>query len=186
MDVMPTDATDAELVAKARAGSRAAAGELVRRYLSGCRAIALAIVGDVTLAEDACQDGFVYAIAHLEDCRQPERFGGWLRQVVRSHARTLARRRGRTRMEPLEAAGEVADRGGASHAAERSEIRRALLAALARLPEVRREVVLLHDLEGWTHREIAERLELPEGTVRSHLHLARQALRRLLAGHDPE
>lgn len=186
MEVMPTDATDAELVAQARAGNRAAAGVLVRRYLSGCRATALAIVGDVTMAEDACQDGFVYAMAHLQDCRYPERFGAWLRQIVRSHARTLARRGRRGREAPLELAHDVADRVRASEGAERSEVRRALLAALATLSEVRREVVLLHDLEGWTHREIAERMEVPEGTVRSHLHFARQALRKRLAGHNPE
>jgi RNA polymerase sigma-70 factor (ECF subfamily) len=186
MDVMPTDSPDPELVAQARAGSRAAAGELVRRYLSGCRATALAIVGDITVAEDACQDGLVYAMAHLHDCRQPDRFGAWLRQIVRSHARTLARRERRARSVPLEGAQDLADRARASEAAERNEVRRALLAALATLSEVRREVVLLHDLEGWTHREIAERMELPEGTVRSHLHLARQALRKLLAGHDRE
>jgi len=61
--------------------------------------------------------------------------------------------------------------------AEREQLRARLLAALARLPEDRREVVLLHDLEGWTHREIAQRLDLPQGTVRSHLHYARRAMR---------
>ena len=58
--------------------------------------------------------------------------------------------------------------------------------ALDTLSVERREVVLLHDLEGWTHAEIAERMELPAGTVRSHLHFARRALRRLLAGLEPE
>ena len=53
---------------------------------------------------------------------------------------------------------------------------------LDELSDVQREVVLLHDLEGWKHREIAERLELPSGTVRSHLHFARKALRNLLDG----
>ena len=183
---MPTDASDGALVAQAREGSREAAGELVRRYLSGCRAIALAIAGDVTLAEDACQDGLVYAIAHLRDCREPERFGAWLRQIIRSHTRTRLRSQRRRRLEPIERAENVASRSDTSHGAERGELRRAILAALDTLSEVRREVVLLHDLEGWTHREIAERMELPEGTVRSHLHLARRAMRLKLADHDPE
>ena len=42
-------------------------------------------------------------------------------------------------------------------------------------------MVILHDLEGWKHREIAERLDLPSGTVRSHLHFARKALRKTLS-----
>lgn len=70
--------------------------------------------------------------------------------------------------------------------AERAALRRRLLGALAELPEQRREVVLLHDLEGWTHREIAERMNLPEGTVRSHLHHARRRLRVLLGDMDEE
>jgi RNA polymerase sigma-70 factor (ECF subfamily) len=72
-------------------------------------------------------------------------------------------------------------------AAVRSDLRDRLLAALAQLPEDRREVVLLHDLEGWTHREIAEQMKLPPGTVRSHLHHARRRLRELLgpSGGDP-
>ncbi|MFC1575929.1 RNA polymerase sigma factor [Gemmatimonadota bacterium] len=48
------------------------------------------------------------------------------------------------------------------------------------LSEVRREVLLLHDLEGWKHREIGERLGIPDGTVRSHLHFARKHLRERL------
>jgi RNA polymerase sigma-70 factor (ECF subfamily) len=63
---------------------------------------------------------------------------------------------------------------------ETRELRRLLREALAELPEVQRQIVLLHDLEGWKHREIAERLELPSGTVRSHLHFARKALRKAL------
>jgi RNA polymerase sigma-70 factor (ECF subfamily) len=63
---------------------------------------------------------------------------------------------------------------------EQSELRALLKGALAELPEVQRDIVLLHDLEGWKHREIADRLELPPGTVRSHLHFARKALREAL------
>lgn len=52
--------------------------------------------------------------------------------------------------------------------------------ALAQLPEVQRQVVLLHDLEGWKHREIGELLGMPAGTVRYTLHQARRAMRELL------
>ena len=65
--------------------------------------------------------------------------------------------------------------------AETSELRGILQQAIASLPEVQQQVVLLHDLEGWKHREIAERLGLPSGTVRSHLHFARKALKGALA-----
>ncbi len=59
-------------------------------------------------------------------------------------------------------------------------LRDRLTDALGQLTDVQKEVVLLHDLEGWKHREIAEHLEMPSGTVRSHLHFARKRLRKIL------
>jgi RNA polymerase sigma-70 factor (ECF subfamily) len=59
-------------------------------------------------------------------------------------------------------------------------LRERLVVGLSAISETQREVVLLHDLEGWKHREIAEALGFPEGTVRYHLHQARRALRSLL------
>ena len=66
--------------------------------------------------------------------------------------------------------------------AETLELRGMLKEALAALPEAQRQIVLLHDLEGWKHREIADRLGLPSGTVRPHLHFARKSLRVSLRG----
>ena len=172
--------TDAALVARVRAGDAHAADRLLERYFRACRAVALAVTGNETDADDACQEGFVQAIERIDDCRDPERFGGWLLQIVRNRARNLVRHQAVRVAEPLELH-EVA--GGESPAAEveRSELRGRLLSALAELSEVQREVVLLHDLEEWTHEEIAGRLELPAGTVRSHLHHARRRLRRILS-----
>jgi RNA polymerase sigma-70 factor, ECF subfamily len=85
--------------------------------------------------------------------------------------------------EPLD---EEAAFGGPSPAStlERNELRRRLEAALGQLTEAQREVVLLHDLEGWRHAEIGERLELLVGTVRSHLHHARRRLRQILTQEE--
>lgn len=174
------DQTDAELVEEVRRGSRAAAGLLARRHLRGCRAIALAIVGEVSGAEDVCQDAFVYAMARIHECRDPSRFRAWLGQIVRSRARNHVRDRKDDRHVRIETAAPADVRPSPAQEAERSDLRTRLLAALRVLPEDRREVVLLHDLEGWTHREIADHLELPQGTVRSHLHHARRVLRDLL------
>jgi RNA polymerase sigma-70 factor, ECF subfamily len=176
------DETDAELVAGVRRGSREAAGRLAERYLRASRAVALSIVDEVSGAEDVCQDAFVYAIERIDDCRHPERFGAWLLQIVRNRSRNHVRDRKGGRMVPLDGQEIAGARDSPARDAERSELRDRLLAALAEIPEDRREVVLLHDLEGWTHREIAERMALPPGTVRSHLHHARRRLRELLGG----
>ena len=179
--------TDAGLVAAVRRGSREAAGRLAQRYLRGCRAVALAVVGEIAAAEDVCQEAFVHAIDRIDDCRDPARFGAWLRQIVRRRARNYLRHARVRRAVPLAADMGVDPGESPADAAVRSDLRERLLSALGQLPEDRREVVLLHDLEGWTHREIAERMELPPGTVRSHLHYARRRLRELLrlTGGDP-
>jgi RNA polymerase sigma-70 factor (ECF subfamily) len=142
-------------------------------------AVAMSVTGRHEDAEDAAQESFLVALQRLEECRSPDRFGGWLMTIVRNRSRNLVRR------ESLRDADQVPE--SARHAGptpdrvtERVQLKERLEEALAQLPSVQREIVLLHDLEGWKHREIAERLELPSGTVRSHLHFARKALRALL------
>lgn len=143
--------------------------------------VALSVIRRHEDAEDAAQEAFLVALQRLEECRDPERFGGWLMTIVRNRSRNLLRR------ESLRETSAVP--GGARSGdplpdavAERGELEGTLQAALDDLTAVQREVVLLHDLEGWKHREIAERLGIPSGTVRSHLHFARKALRAALEG----
>jgi RNA polymerase sigma-70 factor (ECF subfamily) len=172
--------TDKELVEAVRQGNRAAAGRLADRYLRGCRAVALAIIGEIPGAEDVSQDAFIYALERIDDCRDPARFGAWLRQIVRSHAKNYQRRAKLRRTEQLLDDTATSRTESPVDAAERSDLRMRLLTALSTLAEEQREVVLLHDLEGWTHDEISERMRVPTGTVRSHLHHARRKLRELL------
>ncbi len=177
--------SDAELVARVRAGDRRAADRLLERYLRACRAVALAVTGSEADADDACQDAFVAAMERIDDCNDPARFGGWLLRIVRNRARNLLRFHDVRRTDALD---EQTAAGSASPAAEleRDELREQLRAALSELSETHREVVLLHDLEGWKHVEIAERLDLPAGTVRSHLHHARRRLREILGKTETE
>jgi RNA polymerase sigma-70 factor, ECF subfamily len=172
--------TDVALVARVRAGDARAADRLLERYFRACRAVALAVTGNEADADDACQEGFVAAIERIDSCEHPARFGGWLLQIVRNRARNLVRHHAVRAAEPLELH-EVASGVSAAAELERGELRGRLLAALAELSGVHREVVLLHDLEGWKHEEIAGHLGLAAGTVRSHLHHARRHLRRILS-----
>ena len=174
-----TGETDAQLVARVRRGERAAAEALAQRWLRACRAVALAVTRDEADADDVCQDAFVTAMERIDDCREPARFGAWLMRIARNRATDQLRARARPvlSLEGMEI--ESAD-ASPQRQAERGDARTRLLAALGELPQERREVLLLHDLEGWTHREIAERMGLPPGTVRSHLHHARRRMRSLL------
>jgi RNA polymerase sigma-70 factor, ECF subfamily len=180
-DIEPIE-SDARLVGLARTGDRSAFEKLVRRHMNGAYAVALAELADAKDAEDAVQDAFISALERLDACRDPTAFGAWLRRIVRNRARSVGRRERVRQTEPLE---QVAARQSASNPErdlDRAELRRRLEPALAALPPVQRAVVLMHDLEGYRHREIAAELELPEGTVRSHLFLARRALREALGG----
>ena len=135
-------------------------------------------------AEDAVQDAFVAALRRLEDCRPGEKFRPWLLTIVRNRAIDLRRRQRVRRADSLDVVGETvaAPPGlGPLRDAERADVRAHLERALATLTDVRREVVLLHDLEGWSHREIGTHLGLAEGTVRAHLFWARRDLRRRLS-----
>ncbi|MDT8369224.1 MAG: sigma-70 family RNA polymerase sigma factor [Longimicrobiales bacterium] len=172
---------DGDLVRRAQRGDEDAFGLLVSRYMRSAYAVALSVTGKHEDAEDAAQESLLVALERIEECREPERFAGWLMTIVRNRSRNLLRREGlRTTSEiPVGAAGgePLPDEELA-----RTELREELREALAELSEIQREIVLLHDYEGWKHREIAERLEIPSGTVRSHLHFARKALRAHLSG----
>ncbi len=173
---------DVSLVQRSLAGDSDAYSELVRRHMNGAYAVALSELGDSRDAEDAAQDTFIQALERLEECRDPSKFGAWVRTISRNRARSLGRRKRVRHAEPLETAYEAASTSDPSKDTERSELRAHLERALATLKPVQRQVIVLHDLEGLKHGEIADDLGIPEGTVRSHLHFARRALRELLGG----
>ena len=173
--------TDGDLVQRAKRGDEFAFGQLVERYQTASYAVALSVTGRHEDAEDAAQESFLVALQRLDECRSPERFAGWLMTIVRNRSRNLVRRESLRHTDQVPPGARslvpLPDR-----VAETSELREMLREGLAALPEVQRQIVLLHDLEGWKHREIADRLGLPSGTVRSHLHFARKALRASLSG----
>lgn len=171
--------SDGELVERARGGEEAAYGALVERYMRAAYVVALSVTRRHEDAEDAAQESFLVALERLEECRNPDKFGGWLMTIVRNRSRNLIRRESLRETDPVPestSSMEPTPEG----MTEQAELRSHLTEALAELPEVQRQIVLLHDMEGWKHREIAQRLGIPSGTVRSHLHFARKALRKSL------
>ena len=177
---MGSEADDRELVAKTLAGDRAAFGELVERYAGQARRVARAVLGDPDDADDAAQDGFLSALVKLAqyDARRP--FGPWLMRIVANAATDRRRRRRVRQAEPLDPA-LVGGGPRPDAAAAQRELGDRLRAALAELPERRRTAVVLFDVEGYSHAEIAGMLGIPEGTVRSEVFHGRRRLRALLA-----
>jgi len=174
---------DADLAVRAHAGDREAFGELVGRYAGQARRVARAVLGNETDADDAAQDGFLAALRNLGryDANRP--FGPWLMRIV-SNAATDRRRRRKVRATEQVPAQTPYAGAGPEALTTRREFHAALQAALATLPERRRKAVVLFDVEGYSHDEVAAILKIPVGTARSDVFHARRALREALAGWE--
>jgi RNA polymerase sigma-70 factor (ECF subfamily) len=130
-------------------------------------------------AEDVTQDALLRALERLEECREPEKFGAWLGQIARRQALNALQS---ARLRAMETAPETAadDAADTAREAELGELRHRLSVALERLTPVQRNVVLLHDHDGRTHREIGAIVGCSEGMSQQHLFAARKILRRHL------
>jgi len=177
------DTSDALLVARSIDGDTSAFETLVRRYFRAAYAVALALTGERADAEDVSQDAFVTCWERLHECHSPDRFAAWMMRIVRNRAHNQRDYLRVRRTSSLDAAGAVAGPQSPARDAERAELAEHLLRALAHLSPVRREVVLLHDLEGWRHREIGEALGISDMMSRRHLSDARRLLRDQLGAH---
>jgi len=181
-----TEPADARLIAEAVDGDRSSFEILVRRHYRAAYAVALARSGNRADAEDLVHDAFVRAAERLESCRQRDKFAAWLCTIVRNLAHNLRTRGSSNRTIALQS-----DTARSNQSPERdaqlAELRERLQIALSHLPEIQREVVLLHDVDGRTHDEIAIIVGTTSGMCRQHLFKARKQLRRLLSGlESPE
>ncbi len=171
------DAEDTVLVARARRGDAAALEILVRRYLRPAYIVALSVVRSAADAEDVAQEALMGALHRLDQCREPDRFARWLFTAVRHRAFNYLEQR---KLRGALLSSQLPDQAQQVDPAT-IRLRKRLLAALEKLSEPQREVVLLHDLEEWTHAEIAASLDISEVMSRQHLFVARRLLRQHLA-----
>jgi RNA polymerase sigma factor (sigma-70 family) len=178
--------TDAELVALARAGDRAAFGRLVERHRGLLRAVVLRMVRDPNLVDDAVQDAVVTALLGLDRLRTPASFGPWLAGIGLNAGRRLlrARRPDRSLDELLGGVdgGWPPDPAPSPEAVvEAGEVAARVAAAVAALPPGQARAVASFYLAGLSYAETAEHLGVPVGAVRTRLHKARTTLRAALA-----
>jgi RNA polymerase sigma-70 factor, ECF subfamily len=175
----PSESARAEersLVVAAQAGNNEAFASLVKVHQRRAYAVCRAIVLTHEDAEDAVQDGFLHAYKALGRFLPDQPFGAWLYRIMANASLDLVRRRKVRDADELPETIALPFRDPG----ESDELRRRLQQALATLGERQRAVIVLHDIEGFTHGEIGGMLGIPEGTARSDLHHARAALRKLL------
>jgi RNA polymerase sigma-70 factor, ECF subfamily len=173
---------EAELVEAARVGDTAAFDELVRRHMPLAFGIASRVVQHREDAEDVVQESFIAALKRIDTFEAGRPFAPWLARIVINRGLNARKARSLRTMAPLsEDAASLAP--SPLEVAERSELRLQLRHALNELPEMRRRILELFEIDGFTSRDIAGITGIAEGTVRWHLHQARATLRELLATH---
>ena len=174
------EAGDAPLfLDRLRAGETSAFEELVATYQHRVFGVAFRMLGNAAEAQEVAQEAFLRAHRGLGQFRGDAKLSTWLYAITsRLCLNRLATGERRLARQGEEALLRLSDGARPPDAAlEQTELEAALHRAIAELPEERRIVVVLRDLEGLSYEEIAQALELELGTVRSRLHRARADLK---------
>jgi RNA polymerase sigma-70 factor (ECF subfamily) len=185
--------TDSQLVVRARRGNQAACREIVRRYERPIFNLIVRMVRDRALAEDLSQETFLKAFSRLDRYDSQYKLSNWLFKIAHNTVIDHLRRR-KGEMLPLEALGQCdkvpADLTGDPATSPlddlvRAEVAQTIECAMTGLRPEYRQVVVLRYHEDLSHEEIAHIMGLPVGTVKSHLHRAREQLAKALARFSP-
>ncbi|HIG48184.1 MAG TPA: sigma-70 family RNA polymerase sigma factor [candidate division Zixibacteria bacterium] len=186
---------ECELIERAKAGDGSAFDEMTKRYSEKAYSIAYQMLASPDDARDLVQDAFLEVFRTLERFNTQYRFSTWLYRILINKCINYRKREARRRMlsftdfwsgrdhdsrQPIPT--YPASTGVTPHEIlENKELRHSILEALNSLSERHRTVVVLFDIEGLSHRQIAEILQCPEGTVMSRLHHGRLKLKHILS-----
>jgi RNA polymerase sigma-70 factor (ECF subfamily) len=170
------DPIEVRAIASVKAGDATAFDYLVSKYLKRVTSIAWGIVRSPHDAEDLAQEAFVKAYQSIGRFRTGEPFGPWIYRIVTNLGLDIVKHRKRFRHEELDEAEPAERRDSADLPAIAHELGTRIDAAIESLPEMQRLVARLYLVEQFDHGEIAAMMKLSEGTVRSHLSLARKKL----------
>lgn len=177
---------DAELIQRILRGDPEPYALLVRRYQEVLYRYAYGMVGDSDTAADLVQDALVKAYGNLATCQDPERFGGWVFQILRNRCRDYLKAP-RRRTVSIEDEGPLASADpDPLLSLEQSETGRQIAQALARLPEAHREAFLLKHVEELSYEEMSERLGVGVSALKMRVMRAREALQIALAENTNE
>ncbi len=181
------DGVDRQQMESLQSGSAEAFRDLYEKLAPSVYRTAFAIVRDADMAEDVVQDTFVAVHQHLDGFRGDSELKTWISRIALNRARDCLRRRKRAprRLEMLEQEDgrTLESRADLSVEPERTRdhgLMARIQAEIERLPASLRECFLLREIGELSYEEIAEAMNLPLGTVRTHLFRARERLRKEL------
>jgi RNA polymerase sigma-70 factor (ECF subfamily) len=178
-EATPYVSRERELIARVVAGDRLAARELYDAHAPRVFRLAFRLTGESELARELTQETFIRAFAQLGRFRGESALSTWLHRVTISVVSNAMRKvkRFRARETDLDQATSMA----AEPRRAEPDLRDKLHRAIDELPEIYRTTLVMHDVEGYTHEEIASVLGVAEGTCKSRLSVARAQLREKLA-----
>jgi RNA polymerase sigma-70 factor (ECF subfamily) len=182
---------DKEMVLAVREGDTTAYRGLVEKYQNRVYQMVYGMVRNQEDARDIAQDAFVKAYDNLHRFRLESSFYTWIYRIAMNLAIDNLRKHKRQGTSEFDESVASRDGTGAIHeihhqdgpvrSLERKQLYARIMAALQELPEDQRQVILLRELEGLSYKEIADVMEVPEGTIMSRLFYARKKLQKLLA-----
>jgi RNA polymerase sigma-70 factor (ECF subfamily) len=175
------DPLEQRAVALVKDGNNAAFDYLVQKYMKRVVSIAWGVIRNPHDAEDLAQEAFVKAFENIGRFRSGEPFGPWVYRIVTNLSLDVLKHRNRFRHEEVSPAERAERRDDTDLRASSGEIAARIDVALESLPEMQRIVARLYLVEQFGHAEIAGMTNLSEGTVRSHLSLARKKLKQQLS-----
>jgi RNA polymerase sigma-70 factor (ECF subfamily) len=175
------DPLEGRAIAAVKGGDNRSYDYLVSKYMKRVVSIAWGIVRNAHDAEDLAQEAFVKAFQTIGRFKTGEPFGPWIYRIVTNLALDVVKRRRRFRHEELSDAQPAERRDRADLPAATRELGQRIDEAIESLPEMQRIVARLYLVEQFDHAEIAAMTRLSEGTIRSHLSLARGKLKTRLA-----
>lgn len=174
------DSFEQRAIDAVKRGDASAYDYLVSKYMKRVVSIAWGIVRNAHDAEDLAQEAFVKAYQTIGRFKTGQPFGPWIYRIVTNLALDVVKHRKRFRHEELRDVEPAARRDDADLLARSGELAERIDAAIQSLPEMQRIVARLYLVEEFSHAEIAAMTGLSEGTVRSHLSLARGKLKERL------
>lgn len=172
------EAGDIELLRRAAGGDSKAFHALVDRHAQRLFRLAVSLVGNATDAEDVLQETFIGAFRGLGDFEERSSVKTWLTRILITQAAKWRRDRRRRTSVPVDES--LAATPGAG-----TDVGLDLQATLRQLSPEHREILVLREFERMTYEEIAQALEIPQGTVESRLYRARAELREKLKAYLP-
>ncbi|NQV33106.1 MAG: sigma-70 family RNA polymerase sigma factor [Phycisphaeraceae bacterium] len=172
--------SDKEIIKQVLSGSVESYSQLVQRWRKAACAVAVQVLHDHHLAEDAAQDAFVKAYEKLGTLQNPDRFGAWLMQIARNLA--LDSLRQKKRQAEQVSLSENIDVPDPSSNKLLTHEHTDLLNCVLKLPDHERQTIALKYFEGYSAKEVAHITGRPTGTITRQLSRAYVRLRESLAG----